>query len=74
MFEILPPELQSLAVRSKVKYSPHPYVWMTSAHAKSTGLGIETEGLEVPLGELPPWEESKVKVFPVVGRQDCVSV
>jgi hypothetical protein len=66
MFDILPPELKSLAVRSKVKYAPHPYVWMASSHAMSTGLGIETEGLELPPNELPPWEESKVKVFPIV--------
>lgn len=66
MFEILPPELKSLAVRSRVKYAPHPYVWMAPAHAKSTGLGIETEGLEMSWDELPPWEESKIKVFPLV--------
>jgi len=66
MFDILPPELKSFAVRSKVKYAPHPYVWMAPSHAMSTGLGIETEGLELSLNELPPWEESKVKVFPIV--------
>ena len=66
MFEILPPELKSLAVRSKVKYAPHPYVWMAPAKAKPTGLGIETDGLEMPANELPPWEESKIKVFPIV--------
>ncbi|KAG8946244.1 hypothetical protein FRC04_011990 [Tulasnella sp. 424] len=65
MFNILPKELKSLAVRSKVKYAPHPYVWMAPAHAMSTGLGIETEGLELPLEELPPWEEEKIKVFPI---------
>ena len=31
-----------------------------------TGLGIENEGLEMPLNELPPWEETKVKTFPLV--------
>ena len=66
MFDILPQELKSLAVRSRVKYAPHPYVWMAPAHAKSTGLGIEAEGLEMSLEELPPWEESKIKVLPVV--------
>ena len=66
MFNILPPEYKSLAVRSRIKYAPHPYVWMAPARAMSTGLGIETEGLEVPLNELPPWEESKTKVFPLV--------
>ena len=66
MFEILPAELKSLAVRSRVKYAPHPYVWMTPAHAKSTGLGIETEGLEEPWDQLPAWDESKIKIFPLV--------
>lgn len=66
MFELLPPELKSLAVRSKVKYAPHPYVWMAPTHAKSTGLGIETEDLEMTFDELPPWEESKLKIFPIV--------
>lgn len=66
MFELLPPELKSLAVRSKVKYAPHPYIWMSPSHAMPTGLGIETEGLELPLNELPAWEESKVMVLPIV--------
>ncbi|CAL1694824.1 unnamed protein product [Somion occarium] len=68
MFDILPPEFKSLAVRSKVRYAPHPYVWMAPAHAKSTGLGIETEGLEMSYEELPPWEESKVKTLPLLWK------
>ncbi|OBZ68518.1 hypothetical protein A0H81_11529 [Grifola frondosa] len=68
MFNILPPELKSVAVRSKVKYAPHPYVWMAPAHALSTGLGIESEGLEMSLDELPPWEESKIKVLPLLWK------
>jgi hypothetical protein len=66
MFEILSPALKSVAVRARVRYAPHPYVWMAPAHAMSTGLGIESEGLELPLDELPEWNEAKVKVFPVV--------
>jgi hypothetical protein len=66
MFEILPKGYKSLAVRAKVKYAPHPYVWMAPAKAMSTGLGIECDGLELPMDELPAWEEEKVKVFPVV--------
>lgn len=66
MFQILPPELKSLAVRTSVRYAPHPYVWMAPAHAKSDGLGIVNEGLELPLTELPEWEESKIKTFPIV--------
>jgi xanthine dioxygenase len=68
MFDILPPHLQSLAVRSKVRYAPHPYVWMASAHSNSTGLGIESEGLELPYSDLPSWEESKVKTLPVLWK------
>jgi hypothetical protein len=66
MFDILPRELKSLAVRTKVKYAPHPYVWMAPARALATGLGITSDGLEMPLNELPEWEESKVKTYPVV--------
>ncbi|KAI6133682.1 Clavaminate synthase-like protein [Pisolithus croceorrhizus] len=68
MFDMLPREYKSLAVRTKVRYAPHPYVWMAPARAMPTGLGIETEGLELPLNELPPWEESKVKTFPMVWK------
>jgi len=64
MFEILPKDLKSVAVRSKVKYTPHPFAWMTPAKAMSTGLGIESDGLELPIDKLPPWEESKVQVLP----------
>ena len=39
---------------------------MSRAHALPTGLGIENEDLEIPLEELPEWEDSKLKVFPVV--------
>ncbi|KAF8492806.1 Clavaminate synthase-like protein [Russula emetica] len=68
MFDILPRELQSVAVRSRVRYAPHPYEWMTPAAAHSTGLKIESEGKEVPLNELTPWSEDKVKVFPVTWK------
>lgn len=39
---------------------------MARAHAVSTGLGLESEGLERPLDQLPPWDESKVKTYPLV--------
>lgn len=41
---------------------------MSKAHALPTGLGIETEGLEIPLEELPEWEESKIKRYPVLWK------
>lgn len=66
MFDILPKELKSLAVRTRVRYAPHPYVWMAPARALPTGLGIECDGLELPPNELPHWEESRVKDLPMV--------
>lgn len=39
---------------------------MSKAHALPTGLGIENEGLELGLEQLPEWEESKIKTFPIV--------
>jgi len=67
-FNILSPEEKSLALRTKVRYAPHPYVWMAPAHSRSTGLGLETEGLELKLDELPEWEESQVKIFPMIWK------
>ena len=71
MFDILPADLKSLAVRSRVKYAPHPYTWMSPSHAMPTGLGIEVEGLELPSDDLPPWEESKIKTLPIVSIPCC---
>ncbi|KAF7302305.1 Alpha-ketoglutarate-dependent xanthine dioxygenase [Mycena indigotica] len=68
MFARLSTELKSLAVRARVKYAPHPYVWMAPARAKSTGLGIESEGLELGLDKLPPWEEEKVQILPMLWK------
>ena len=63
--------LKSVAVRTKSRYAPHPFVWMAHARAVSTGLGLVSEGLEVPSEELPPWEEQKVKVLPMVSVSRC---
>ncbi|KAJ6522982.1 Clavaminate synthase-like protein [Mycena vulgaris] len=68
MLALLPLQLKSLAIRARVKYAPHPYVWMTPAHAKSTGLGMESEGLEVAYSELPAWKEEKRKILPMVWK------
>jgi len=32
------------------------------------GLGIVSEGKEIPDAELPPWDESQIKVLPAVWR------
>ncbi|KAE9395554.1 Clavaminate synthase-like protein [Gymnopus androsaceus JB14] len=62
MFDILPKDLKSVAVRSKVRYAPHPYVWMAPAHALSTGLGNRERGIGVAASE------ERRKVLPVVWK------
>lgn len=74
MFEILPEQWKSVAVRGRVRYAPHPYVWMAPAKAMSTGLGIESDGLELGMGELPEWEEGKVKVLPLVSSSSSLLI
>lgn len=44
------------------------YIWMSSAHALSTGLGLHSEGLELPETELPPIDKKKVMIFPMVWK------
>ncbi|KIJ54368.1 hypothetical protein M422DRAFT_241613 [Sphaerobolus stellatus SS14] len=41
---------------------------MAPARSRPTGLGIESEGLEMPLSELPEWDESKIKVLPMLWK------
>ncbi|KAF9478062.1 Clavaminate synthase-like protein [Pholiota conissans] len=67
MFDILPKELKSLVVRARARYAPRPFQWMRKAKAKPTGLGLVTEGAEIPLDELQ-WEESKVKIYPFLWK------
>ncbi|PWN52315.1 Clavaminate synthase-like protein [Violaceomyces palustris] len=65
MFDRLSPAEKSLAVRTKVVYAPHPYVWMSKAKSRSTGLGLESQGLELGPEQLPVVEEEKIKVLPM---------
>jgi xanthine dioxygenase len=63
---MLPRELQSVAVRARVRHAPHPFEWMKPAAAHGIGLTMESEEKEVPLNELPPWTEDKIKVLPLL--------
>lgn len=67
-FELLPPDLKDLAFRTKVKYAPHPYLWISKARAHSTGLGMVSEGLELKPEELPDIDEDAIKVYPMVSE------
>ncbi|GKT49692.1 putative dipeptidase B [Colletotrichum spaethianum] len=62
------PEDQEFVRTTKVEYAPHPYVWMSSAKSRSDGLGLVSEGKEVPLDELPPIEKEKIQILPMCWR------
>jgi alpha-ketoglutarate-dependent taurine dioxygenase len=67
-FERLTPAQQDFALRTHARYAPHPYVWMKHARARSNGLGLYSEGRELPRGELPRFEESKITTLPLVWK------
>ncbi|KAL2682802.1 Alpha-ketoglutarate-dependent xanthine dioxygenase xan-1 [[Neocosmospora] mangrovei] len=68
MYDRLSPEDQEFVRTSKVEYAPHPYVWMSSAKSRSDGLGMVSEGKEVPIEDLPPVEEEKIQILPMCWR------
>ncbi|GKT66275.1 alpha-ketoglutarate dependent xanthine dioxygenase [Colletotrichum tofieldiae] len=68
MYDQLSAEDQDFVRTTKVEYAPHPYVWMSSAKSRSDGLGLVSEGKEVPLDDLPPIEEEKIQVLPMCWR------
>ncbi|KAK9769391.1 putative Dioxygenase [Seiridium cardinale] len=68
MYDILSDADKEFVRTSKVEYAPHPYIWMSSAKARSTGLGMISDGKEVPLNELPPIDEEKIQILPLCWR------
>lgn len=68
MYDLLSAPDKEFARSAKVEYAPHPYIWISTARSRSTGLGILSQGLELPLGDLPPIEEDKIQILPLVWR------
>ena len=68
MFDLLSPVQKEFALSSKVEYAPHPYVWMSSAKSRSDGLGMVSDGLELPVSELPEIDQAKIQVLPMCWR------
>jgi hypothetical protein len=61
LYELLSDEEKMLAENSWVEYAPFPYMWIERCKGRPNGLGLETEGLERTMDEMPEWEESKIK-------------
>lgn len=41
---------------------------MSPARSRSTGLGLHSEGHELPESELPPIDENKIMIFPMLWK------
>ncbi|KAF2401474.1 Clavaminate synthase-like protein [Trichodelitschia bisporula] len=67
-YTLLSEEDKAFVRSTRVEYAPHPYVWMSGAKSRSDGLGMVTEGLEIPLVDLPPIEEDKIQILPMVWK------
>ncbi|KKY25113.1 putative alpha-ketoglutarate dependent xanthine dioxygenase [Phaeomoniella chlamydospora] len=65
MYNLLSEEDKEFVRTSKIEYAPHPYIWMSPAKSRSTGLGMVSEGTELSFSDLPPIDESKIKVLPM---------
>ncbi|KLU88281.1 hypothetical protein MAPG_07268 [Magnaporthiopsis poae ATCC 64411] len=63
---LLDDETRRLLQHSRIEYAPHAFVWMSTARSTRLGHLLETEGREVPLDKLPPWDPAKVCVYPMV--------
>ncbi|KAI8955173.1 Clavaminate synthase-like protein [Xylaria longipes] len=68
MYEALSEEDKAFARGTKVEYAPHPYVWMSSAKSRSDGLGLHSQGLEIPIDELPPHSQEEIQILPLCWR------
>lgn len=68
MFDALSAEDQAFARSTRVEYAPHPYIWMSGAKSSSDGLGLLSEGKEIPLDQLPAIEADKIQILPMCWR------
>ncbi|EED12156.1 conserved hypothetical protein [Talaromyces stipitatus ATCC 10500] len=68
MYERLSEEDKEFVRTSKIEYAPHPYIWMSGTRSLPTGLGLYSEGRELDDSELPPFDPSKIKIFPMLWK------
>ena len=68
MYDRLSEQEKEFVRTSKIQYAPHPYIWMSPVKSLSDGLGLYSDGTELPYSELPPIDESKIKIMPMVWK------
>jgi len=72
LYELLSEEEQMMADNSWVEYVPYPYMWIENCKGRTNGLGLETEGLEHMMEEMPQWDEKKIKKVRIF-HPSCIS-
>ena len=68
MYDHLSEDEKDFVRTSKIQYAPHPYIWMSPSKSFSDGLGLFSDGTELPISDLPPIDESKVKIMSMVWK------
>ncbi|EFW99197.1 alpha-ketoglutarate dependent xanthine dioxygenase [Grosmannia clavigera kw1407] len=68
MYDLLSEADKEFVRTSTIEYGAHPYIWMSRAKSRSNGLGLLSEGLELPDDELPAIEWSKIRRYPMVWK------
>ncbi|KAL9062483.1 MAG: hypothetical protein Q9157_008882 [Trypethelium eluteriae] len=68
MYNRLSPQDQEFVRTSQVEYAAHPYIWMSGARSRPTGLGLFSEERELSEAELPPIESDKIQVLPMTWK------
>jgi alpha-ketoglutarate-dependent taurine dioxygenase len=67
-FQLLSAAQRAFVLKTRARYAPHPYVWMRNARARSNGLGLFSEGRELPRDQLPPYDFEKITTLPLVWK------
>jgi alpha-ketoglutarate-dependent taurine dioxygenase len=68
MYDVLSDDDKAFVRTTRVEYAPHPYVWMSSAKSRSTGLGMVSAGKELTDSELPEVDQNKIEILPMVWK------
>lgn len=66
LYDLLSDDEKMLADNSWVEYAPFPYMWIENCKGRPNGLGLEDEGLEHQMNDMPEWDTAKIKRYPMV--------
>ncbi|KAK7393980.1 hypothetical protein QQX98_013237 [Neonectria punicea] len=68
MYEMLSDEDKELIKTSFIEYAPHPYIWISRVKARSNGLGLISDNLELPESGLPEISLDKIRKYPIAWK------